>query len=77
MLVGLEGGLLWVKVFSRRRMGIDVEVAVHGIRSVGWILRLSNAERSGVGFWPNMLDGSLSTLLRQVSVHEQTVSGIS
>jgi len=76
---GIEGGLLWVMVFSRRRMGIDVGVAVQGVRSVGWILRLSNAERSGAGFWPNMLDEFLSILSLELDIdackYEQTVSG--
>lgn len=54
---GLEGGLGWLEECNRRCMGAEVEVAVHGMMNVGWILRFRSAERSGVGFLLNILDG--------------------
>lgn len=53
----MGAALLWLDDFNRRCTGIDVDVAVHGVRRVGWILRLSSAERSGVDPLLNMSNG--------------------
>lgn len=60
--MGLEVAVLWLAELRCRWIGIDVELAVHGVRSVGCNLRFSRAERSGGGLWPSISDGSEALL---------------